>query len=381
MGEPSTSVLSGLFTRIESQDVARDPLEDFTTEALAGAIRRDARPMVVALGQSGSFDTTSVSQQHLTVFTQRTYSVPDDEGRVDLVLLWSAPGSAVELWIEVKTGSPLSGDRQLQRYARAQRLLSARDGVDRPRLVLLSTTDIRSAGDGGDATSDLLISAHMSWQDIVEAVGAGPDSDSLWRELVLFLKEKGMTQDATFPITAREATSLDDAHRLYLKSVELLRAVNTAGTSTFPNVAKGWWTPGQIAPFVRRQFRDHGRFCLGLWGGSDVGFVFGIEGSQAGEAMYKVWLEADPKNGSARARVHALAQVGELEAAGWELKYDGWVLVVARAHTVNFATLELATAWFMERFAELEREGLFRLQQERSPAGAAPIAPVGDETV
>lgn len=53
--------------------------------------------------------------------------------------------------------------------------------------------------------------------------------------------------------------------------------------------------------------------------------------------------------------------------------------MVTRAHTVNFPTLELATAWFMERFAELEHAGLFRLQQERSPAGAAPIAPTGDE--
>jgi hypothetical protein len=372
MGEPSTSVFNSLFTRVEHQDAARDPLEDFTTEALAGAIRRDARPMLAALAQ-GSFNPANVSEHHLTVLTQRTYLVPGDEIRLDLVLLWSAKGSAIELWIEVKTGSPLSGKNQLRRYADAQTQLTSMDGVARPRLVLLSTSDLRS----GDTAGDLTISAHTSWQDVVDAVRETHDPDSLWLEFVLFLKEKRMTQDATFPITAREATSLGDAHRLYLKSIDLLNAVNAVGSERFPTVANGWWRSNDIPGFVRRQFRDHARFCLGLWGGSKIGLTFGLVSGHAGEAMYTVWLEADPRYGDVRARVHA--EAGALAAAGWELQYEGWILVQTRAHTVNFPTLEQATAWFVDRFTDLDNAGLFALQHELVPGSGAPIAATEDE--
>jgi hypothetical protein len=154
--------------------------------------------------------------------------------------------------------------------------------------------------------------------------------------------------------------------------VELLSAVNSAGNERFPNVASGWWRSNDIPGFVRRQFRDHGRFCLGLWGGSKIGLTFGLVSGRAGEAMYTVWLEADPRHGDVRARVHAKSAT--LEEAGWELDYEGWILVRTRAHTVNFPTIEQATAWFVARFADLDRAGLFALQKELSRDGAGSVA-------
>ena len=52
---------------------------------------------------------------------------------------------------------------------------------------------------------------------------------------------------------------------------------------------------------------------------------------------------------------------------GWELEYDGWKIVQTRAHTVNFATLDDAVAWFLGRFAQLERAGLLNLLLEFRP--------------
>ncbi len=174
--------------------------------------------MLTALARSGSFDTSQLIAEPLTVFTQRAHVFDADAIRLDLVLFW--PRLALEIWIEVKTGAALSGLDQLDRYAAAQIDLTSMDGLIRPSLVLLSEVDLKFTA-RSPGTDVIVASAptHMAWQDILEAVRDVLHPDTLWLELVSFLKEKGMTQDATFPISARESTSLSDSHHLYLKSV------------------------------------------------------------------------------------------------------------------------------------------------------------------
>src|SRR4051812_21367154 len=109
-----------------------------------------------------------------------------------------------------------------------------------------------------------------------------------------FPQGEGHAQDATFPITAREAVSLVDAHRLYQKSVKLVTEVNARAASGFPELS--WWTPGSIAVFVQRQFRDKGRYTLGVWNRSLVGLLFGLEPGPSDEGTFTIWLESDPKH-------------------------------------------------------------------------------------
>lgn len=359
------SVLSGLFRRVSDPDSTRDALEDFTTEALAGAIRRDPRPMLSALSMAGAFDASRVSGQSLTVHAQRAHSFAAYGIRLDLVLVW--PTSQIELWIEVKTGAPLSGVLQLERYMEAQRLMTEADSILRPPLVLLSDADLRFGHAPEAIDTDRLEPGYLAWQDLIEAAATTPDVDSLWLELAMFLKEKGMTQDTAFPISAREATSLGDSYRLYQKAVRLLTEVNTRASTRLPQLE--WWTTG-IPVFVQKQFRDKGRHMLGIWNQSKIGLLFGLEAGRTDEAMYTVWLETDPRNAQIRPQVHGRAESGQLHHVGWEREFEGWKLVEARAHTINFATLDQAADWFIGRFLELESAGLLELIQQFRSGGA-----------
>lgn len=369
------SVFAGLFLRVSDPEMTRDALEDFTTEAVAGAIRRDSEPMVRALARAGALNTSMVSGQPLTVFTQRAHLVDGDSIRLDLVLSW--PLVPLELWIEVKTGAPLSGwlDRtrdgvtvrrsQLGRYLDAATVMSATDGIQRPPVVLLADEDVRFSGGRAAATGvGGIVPVFVSWQDLADAVREQSAPDSLWLELVTFLKEKRMTQDAAFPITAREATSLADAHQLYRKSLDLLTEVNRRGAVALPEL--DWWGTG-LPEMVRRQFRDHARFTLGLWNNSKVGLLFGLRLSASGEAMFMVWMETDPRNAAIRPEAHTLAETAGLRELGWEMPYDGWWFVEARAHTVNYPSLDAAAQWFVDRFVELRDAGLIALLKRYAP--------------
>lgn len=173
-----------------------------------------------------------------------------------------------------------------------------------------------------------------------------------------------MVEDVVFPISAREATSLEDAHRLYLKSRLLLKRVNAEGKVRFANLVHGWPDDDQVGDVVRKHFRYHGRFMLAIRGQSLIGLLFGLEAAPAGEAMFTVWLEADPRYSDIRSRVHLLAESAGLRSSGWSIRHDGWQIVECRAHTVSYPTIDSAVAWFMECFGDLERAGLFQLQRE-----------------
>ena len=120
----------------------------------------------------------------------------------------------------------------------------------------------------------------------------------------------------------------------------------------------------QVGDLVRKHFRYHGRFMLAVRGRSRMGLLFGLEAGSTGEARFTVWLEADPGYADIRSRVQALAASAGLPASGWGLRDDGWQIVECRARTEDYATIDSALAWFMERFGELERAGLFALHRE-----------------
>src|SRR3990172_8056806 len=96
-------------------DFAKAPnssaIENFTTEALAGAIRADPRPFLLALRRHDLVRAAPLTD--LDVLTQ---VVMPGTGILDLVVVSASP-ELPELWIEVKVDAAESG-RQLDAYAR-----------------------------------------------------------------------------------------------------------------------------------------------------------------------------------------------------------------------------------------------------------------------
>jgi len=161
------------------------PLEDFTSEALAIAIRYDPRPLLQVFANtewkssSGSpllnlatvVRVTTDTQVYLPVLTK------DDSGRLDVVAdLEDAAGVRQSVWIEVKINAPVSG-KQCKVY------LAHREARPAPRPFIVTLTKTRKPCE--DITG-------ISWQDIISAVDASaniaPPLDRSWAELVAFLR-------------------------------------------------------------------------------------------------------------------------------------------------------------------------------------------------
>ena len=72
-----------------------------------------------------------------------------------------------------------------------------------------------------------------------------------------------------------------------------------------------------------------------------------------------------------RPAVHGRADAAKLGEAGWERSHDGWKILQARAHTVNFSTLDAAASWFIDRIDELAGAGLLDLLASLKPSNGA----------
>jgi hypothetical protein len=398
------SILSGLYKQAVDPLASREPLEDFTTEAVAGATRREPELLLSALAAAGAFDPSQISGQPCTVLTQVPYSPPGDEIRPDLVLVWSAPFPGRELWLEVKVGAPLSSGEQqtddstpsgglsarvaspkrfnqLTRYALAQRWATGLDGVTRA-LVLLAPADLRADGKLADelASMGLPIPGFLSWRNLVAQIRRAPKVGVLWQELAVFLKEKHVADDLAFPITSREAVSLPDAYRLYKKAFELCKLINAAGLQRHPGIPGGWWPTANLTREVNGSFFRRGRLGISLTGGSRIKFFCGLDAEEDGETMCVVTMRTDPKYGQLRARAHKLAQDAGLTSAGWTLSYEGRALLAARVHPVGFPTAEAVVEWVMARCDDLQRAGLFDLQRQSvDGAGDEDLPDSGDD--
>ena len=179
--------LQRLFVRKQG-DVS--PLEDFTTEALCIAIRRDVLPLALALQRvdpavwarvrSGrpTIDLAAVTQA--TADTQHyLYHEGLKGGRLDLLVkLSTADGASETLWIEVKIDAGLTyndGRTQLEIY------LDHRD-LENPKPVVLTLA--RTAPLAPDV-------AGITWADLVDAVDDTPGVNPWWADVAAFLRAEG----------------------------------------------------------------------------------------------------------------------------------------------------------------------------------------------
>ena len=161
-----------------------EPLENFTTEALAIAISHDFRPMKEALRQvdwSHSADEEQPAEPisvdaivAIDADTQR--ELPTESGRVrrlDLVLSLHRDGELPrEVWIEVKVNAWVSGD-QLEVYLEQAALRSPS-----PSVITLARTHISNKVPA------------LKWAAVARAIETTHDAHSSWAALSEFLNEQ-----------------------------------------------------------------------------------------------------------------------------------------------------------------------------------------------
>lgn len=180
-------------TVIAPEWVAPGRIENFLTEMLGLAVLVDWRPMAALMSGIDIIDGSQpiaglhpCTQQHLVRGCDLS-----DRARLDLVLAVDGDhGNSREVWVEVKAGSPFSGD-QIQRYLTAMR--EAEDAVCR-RLVVLGQWHVsldHRHEDGAPIQT-------RTWADLV-AIAA--QASPIWQDFALFLAEQRIVDTQSHDVT------------------------------------------------------------------------------------------------------------------------------------------------------------------------------------
>lgn len=339
-----TSALHRLFTYAKATGAAA--VENFTTEALANAIRHAPGPMLEALASIGVL----VSAPLELVATQ----VSIDGGQLDLLLV----SGSVRVAVEVKVHSGESGD-QLARYLA---WASTFDGEQRPRIVVLSKERLSTIDGVGWLPWQEL------WRKIREAAAAGP----LWNDLAYWLEEHDMADDSHERASPQEATTLKHAHGLLKKSVRILAPVVRHLNQVWPG--SDWpETDAEVKKQLVSRFGTWPSFTVQHRATFKCGLTIGIyEDDDEHDAWLGVWVWGPPKRVADRDRIR---ERGKKLASGWELD-AGWELLGAYHRLLDFENHDGASTWLIERVDELSRAGMFEIL---SGTGLAPPGEPTDE--
>jgi hypothetical protein len=332
------STFGRLFTY--ARESKTDALENFTTEALAAAIREDPRPIVHLL--RGMLLLPSEGDP-VVVVPSTQVGVPG-AGILDLVIDIRYPDTSVEIWIELKVMAAESG-RQLDNYRDHLATLPAHD---RPILVTVARHPIRDPAEV----------PWIPWQSIWRAAGEAPLSSTHWHDLRLFLEEIRMADQFDNPISAREAASLGDAAGLFGKTRRLLAAVAAEANPRWPTFS--WPTDERrIQRVMSTQFARHGRLFMVAGEAFRAYLIVGVT-DIAGEAHVAFWVETRDKAIEPRRRIIAVADNAGL-TANWERDMSSWGGVHQYERLVGFATQADVVQWFIARFEELDSAGILDL--------------------
>jgi hypothetical protein len=334
------STLERLFAYARTQD--SDPRENFTTEALAGAIRSDPRPLLYALARKGLFDPDDVVQCH--PFTQVSFA---GAGTIDLLVQLEMGTGAHEVWIEAKVDAPESG-QQLRNY---RTFIDSHRELPRHLVVLAK-----------DVLPSTVPHTPLRWREISQAARELARDNLLWSDLRAYLEAIGMTDRSTYPVSLREAASLDDAFGMLQKALAVIKAVN----ERLPGLGYPDWLhtsqagrTGWITTKVHDQFTRFGRMMIYDKGELRGKVFYGFQ-PQDGEAYATIWIEVDPRRTAEREAVQKLARAGL--NASWEQPLDHrWQLVIRRERAIAFGSEREAVDWFLGRFDELREAGLIDL--------------------
>jgi hypothetical protein len=319
------SVLGRLFTFANTTEHAA--LENFTTEALAAAIRADGGPFALAL--------TSIGIDKPLGFHSVLTQVAIERGVLDMVL----EAGARNFVVEVKVGAGESGDA-IDRYLEWSKKQPIQTDV-----VLLGPTPLRA---------DV---PWLSWQALRDAVRESGTLAPYWRDLVEFLKEIGMADDRFEPVRAGVVPSLADAHTLLLKTARILTMPARRANALWPG-SKWAENESQIKQQITNRFRLWPSFTIQ----QQTTYRAGVSMGATAHADLGIWVWANPKRFSERAQIRKAAEsAGLTNATGWVHDLAAWELVAAYKPLTDFETQDAASGWLVDRLEDLKRAGEFEL--------------------
>lgn len=340
LGRMLAGVTNSLFGRLfrYARSTGTEQLENFTTEALAAAIRVQPGPFVDMLTEHGILPAAP----HADTVLVATQEVVPGVGIIDLVVrLFDRLELRHEIWVEAKVWAAESGD-QLTRY---RSHIQARPDAGRCRLVTLGPRPVSNDGE----------IPWLSWQALRDTITMSKDPDHLWLELGQFLEETNVADEFTEPITAREAASLLDASTLFRKATRVLAEVSESGLLHHPEW--GWGSKEQVAQLVLGRFQRQGQYAIAT-GSRPVYLVLGYAAHRlSGEAYLTIGVENDPRKAEVRQVVLSMAESGGLDGA-WVRRLDTWQALAREQRATTIEGLAANVDWFERCLAELEAAGV-----------------------
>lgn len=323
--QPST--LSRLFVYAKgAQNVAR---ENFTTEALAGAVRHDPAPLVALFRDAC---VVSAAARFVKVLTQM--NVPN-VGQIDMVVVFD--GS--EVWVEVKVDAPESGN-QLSTY------LKHVATTPTTKLVTLAKASLHP---------DVV---PLTWQQLRRAIVASGSTSPYWSDFRTYLEEIRVADAFDEPISSAERAALGPAHALLRKVARMLVPVAEAAASMVPHL--GWRvTEPELLKEVTSKLRAHGVMSVSTRAKLRAGISFGAYPDD-GDTGVGVWVWSYPSATAVRRQLLDAADAGKLPIQ-WERSPVEWEALGVYRRLSDFADHEAAATWLVERLGDLERAGLMRL--------------------
>lgn len=307
-------------------------IENFTTEALAAAVRDDASPLVAALQKIG----VELSVPLVRVHTQ--YAI--DGGILDLVLV---PQHGPALIIEVKIDAGESGN-QLDRYL-AWCTNHPEDG--RPSVVVLSASRL----------SDNEQVPWLRWQVLWNELRERP-AGSRWADIRRWLEECGMADDSLEPATQAEARALRSAHSLLKRTIKILIEPSIKMNSAWPG--SNWPT---TEADVKKQLVSR----FGTWPSFSIqhrevtygsGCSMGVYENESEGACLSLWLWAPLQKAEVRSIIESVAAA---LPSTWKSDRHSGEPLRADKRLVEFSAQAEATRWLLDRIEELERVGIFKV--------------------
>jgi hypothetical protein len=327
----------GRLFRLKSTDYV-EPLENFTTAALAIAIHHDDQPIIRALRAVDSKCLGASVQPALAIFTGAAVEQlkvkaetqiplwPSESmgmGYLDLVLTINERTECkATIWVEVKVDAFESGN-QLATYEQHAALRSPP-----PAIITLARAQVNARVPS------------LKWADIRNAVT--PDSHHSWQSLVQFLEDEKIVRAHLPPSPAQP----DEV-------IEVIVDVSRRLSEFWPKTALGWSSEGQL----RNSLRDNlasgeglsttgGPLRYGLMPAGDTwdwGLVVMTENYR------KVALHAD--------QMRRAADVGGLPS-DWVRQSDSRVVLQRLMPVDGLSSHDEIVSWFDEGLRQLRDAGV-----------------------
>jgi hypothetical protein len=344
---------------VHSKPVKR--IENFLTEMLSLAVLADWRPVAELLATLDTVRDRPVIDR-IRPYTQQQVVAGHsnfDRARVDLVLaIDRTDGSPEEVWLEVKAGSPFSGD-QIGRYLRAiEHAKKAHDPTSR-RLVVLGPpgTEVPER-----YRADVRV---LTWADLIRTVRSFLEASPLWIDFADFLF------GAPGNLVPREV-----GPEGALSAEWIAGAITVAVADP---VAWCNWRRGRVLTQVRNHQAKLGRRCIQRWAPWQLTYVeLGSTAERPDSLSVRLCLGSH--YGIPYEALWRRAEASGLRDRGWTLgkrrREEDVILETSRPFREEEETVQTAGEWMRSQLESLrvnnllpnlDGDGVVRGESEHAP--------------